>query len=97
MPTPWEMKAEGGIIVRTNTESRGLIEGTAGRASYESKKSWLNVEGTAGKSAFIRQTWPGGKPGFQTHSPRMLINMKTYEFQTIMEDAMINNLQIPNR
>ncbi|MCA9139191.1 MAG: hypothetical protein KDB00_20600, partial [Planctomycetales bacterium] len=97
MPTPWEMVALGGVVVRTNTETRGLIEGTAARASFESKKSWLNVEGAPGQSAFIRQTWPDGKPGVQAHSPRMLLNTKTFDFQTIMEDAQINNVPLPGK
>lgn len=95
MPTPWEMTAEGGVVVRTNTDKRGLIEGTANRASYESKKSWLVVEGAPGQSAFVRQTWPDGKKGFQTHSPRMMLNLKTYDFQTIMQDVQINNVAVP--
>lgn len=97
MPTPWEMVAEGGVVVRTNTEKRGLIEGTAARASYESKKSWLNVLGAPGQSAFIRQTWPDGTAGVQAHSPRMLLNTKTYDFQTIMQDAQINNVRLPGK
>ncbi|MCS7468007.1 hypothetical protein NZK35_15235 [Stieleria sp. ICT_E10.1] len=95
MPTPWEMIADGGVVVRTNTEKRGLIEGTAARVSYESKKSWLNVQGTQGQSAFVRQTWPDGRKGFQTHSPRMLLNLKTFEFQTVMQDAQFNNVTLP--
>ncbi|QEF99981.1 hypothetical protein Mal15_40480 [Stieleria maiorica] len=95
MPTPWEMIAEGGVVVRTNTEARGLIEGTATRVSYESKKSWLNVQGTQGQSAFIRQTWPDGRKGGQLRSPRILMNLKTFEFQTIMQDAQFNNVTLP--
>lgn len=95
MPTPWELTADGGVVVRTNTEARGLIEGTATRASYESKKSWLNVEGVPGQNAFIRQTWPNGKPANEFESPRMLLNLKTYEFQTIMKGAQINGVTLP--
>lgn len=97
MPTPWEMVAEGGVVVRSNTEKQGLIEGTATRASYESAKSWLNIEGSPGRDAFIRRTWLDGRPGFQTNSPRMMLNLKTFEFQTIMQDAQINNLTLPGR
>ncbi|QDV44939.1 hypothetical protein Enr13x_48100 [Stieleria neptunia] len=96
MPTPWEMIADGGVVVRTNTEKHGLIEGTAARVSYESKKSWLNAQGTQGQSAFLRRTWPDGRKGFQTHSPRMLLNLKTFEFQTVMQDAQFNNVTLPN-
>lgn len=95
MQTPWEMTAQGGVVVRTKTETRGLIEGTANRASYESKKSWLIVEGAPGQPAFVRQTWPDGKPGYQTHSPRMMFNLKNYDFKIIMQDAKFNNVPTP--
>ena len=95
MPTPWEMTAEGGVVVRTHTETRGLIEGTANRASFESTKSWLTVEGAPGRSAQIRQTKADGTPGANLNYPRMAVNLKTYAFEMLMQDAKVNDLPQP--
>jgi hypothetical protein len=95
MPTPWEMTAEGGVVVRTHTENRGLIEGTANRASFESTKSWLIVEGAPGRSALIRQTNSDGTPGNELTYPRMAVNLKTYAFEMLMQEAKVNDFPQP--
>ncbi|KAA5543798.1 hypothetical protein FYK55_11530 [Roseiconus nitratireducens] len=96
MPTPWEMEASGGVLVRARTD-RGLIEGDASRASYASRKSWLLIEGSPAQSASFKQTTPEGKPGFQMRYPQMALNLKTYELEFLMEDAKIGNLPQPPR
>ncbi|MCO8124414.1 hypothetical protein NHH03_21925 [Stieleria sp. TO1_6] len=92
MPTPWEMIAQDGVIVRSNTAERGLIQGNASRASYVSKQSRLLIEGSAQRSAMVKQTLPSGEQGFQMRMPRLAINLKTYETEMIMEDAQIDRL-----
>lgn len=94
MPTPWEMSASGGIVVRTQQES-GLIEGQADRASFESKKSSLVIYGTATESAAIRRTAPDGRPGHILRFPQVSLNLKTYELEGQMEGAQLQNLPIP--
>jgi hypothetical protein len=96
MPTPWEMVAEGGVLVRSNTEERGLIEGTANRASFESKKSWLVVEAAPGQNALLRQTKPDGTIGANVSYPRMAVNLKTYAFEMLMQEAKLSDLPVPN-
>lgn len=93
-PTPWEMIAEEGVVMRSNTEKRGLIEGTAARASYESKKGWLLVDGAPGRDAVISHTHPDGSKGHKFEMPRMSLNLETYEFHSILQDAQLNNLPV---
>ena len=93
--TPWEMIAEGGVVVRANTEERGLYELTANRASYESVKAWLIVEGSPSRSAFINQTRPDGTQGLKLTALRLALNLKTYDTQAMIKEAQIN--QRPTR
>lgn len=95
MPTPWEMSASGGIVVRMQQEN-GLVEGQADRASFESKKSNLVIYGTATESAAIRRTDPEGNPGHIMRFQQATLNVKTYELQGQMEGAQLQNLPIPS-
>ncbi|MCC9600352.1 hypothetical protein LOC67_07245 [Stieleria sp. JC731] len=95
--TPWELVADGGAVARSNTEARGLWELIANRASYQSLKSWLIVEGSASRSAIINQTLPDGRQGLRMNSPRLALNTKTYEAQAVIKDAQMSNLPLPER
>jgi hypothetical protein len=96
MPLPWEMNADGGIVFRSSTE-QGLIEGTAARASYESKKSWLTVEGAPNQNAYLRTKSPAGQPGIEMRYPRMALNLKTYAFEMLMQDATVDQVPLPQQ
>ncbi|OYP28420.1 hypothetical protein [Rhodopirellula sp. MGV] len=95
--TPWELIADGGVIARSNTEAQGLFEVIANRASYQSLKSWLIIEGAPSRSAVIKRVLPNGAPGFHVNSPRVALNLKTYQAQTVIKDAQVSSLPIPSR
>jgi hypothetical protein len=55
----------------------------------------LIVEGAPGRSAQIRQTKADGTPGANVNYPRMAVNLKTYAFEMLMQDAKVNDLPQP--
>ncbi|MDM4017321.1 hypothetical protein [Roseiconus lacunae] len=95
--TPWELVADGGVVARSNLEQKGLFELTANRASYQSEKSWLIVEGSPSRSAFVNQTRPDGTQGLRLNSPKIAVNLETYESQTVIQDAQVRNIPLPKR
>jgi hypothetical protein len=88
-PTPWEMEATTGVVFRTRNE-RGLLEGTANRASYASAKDLFTVEGASNRAAILRQTLPDGSPGTEGAFRSILIRPKSMT----IENAVFERLNI---
>ena len=96
MPVPWEMKATGGVILRSRRE-QGLYEATAASASYDSRKSMLVVEGAGNQNAIFRLTNPQGKVMFNMPFPRLALNPRTMEGEARIDGATVGNLPVTNR
>ncbi len=90
MSLPWQMAADGGVVLRTNTDT-GMIEGTADRATFESQKSWLVISSSPRKNAFIRKRDPDGKVVFQSEVQGLTFNTKTAEAETTIDNAQLND------
>ncbi len=82
IPTPWEMEATSGVVFRTRSD-RGLLEGTASRASYSSEKDLFTVEGAANRPAIFRQTLPNGQKGPEGAVKSMTLRPSTMEVQSM--------------
>jgi len=93
MPTPWEMQATGGVMLRSR-QQRGLVEITAARASYASRKNVLLVQGSGNRSATIKHTNPQGELVFSMPFPQLALNPKTLELEMQVESATFGNLPI---
>lgn len=76
LPVPWEVQASTGVVFRTRNE-RGLIEGTANRAAYESSKQLFTADGAPNRPAVIRQTRPDGSNGPDLAVRTMTIDLGT--------------------
>lgn len=87
--TPWEMEAINGVVFRTRND-RGLLEGTASRASYSSSKDLFTIEGAPNRAALFRQTRPDGSPGPEGAVRTMTIRPKTMK----VESAVLERLNI---
>ena len=96
MPVPWEMKATGGVILRSRRE-QGLYEATAASASFDSRKSMLIVEGAGSQNAIFRLTNPQGKVLFNMPFPRLALNPRTMEGEARIDGATVGNLPGTNR
>jgi hypothetical protein len=88
-PTPWEMKANRGVVFRTRTES-GLLEATATRAVYASGKDLFTINGAPNRGAIIRQTKPDGQAGPHVIAKELTIKPKTFE----MIDSKIQSFNL---
>jgi len=85
----WEMSALSGVVFRTRNE-RGLLEGTASRASYSSSKDLFTVEGGPSSPAIFRQTLPDGTAGPEGAVRSMSIRPGTMK----VENAVIERLNV---
>ncbi|MEM6473475.1 MAG: hypothetical protein AAF802_28205, partial [Planctomycetota bacterium] len=94
MPIPWEMVASGAVVARTNTETRGLLEVTGDRASYQSAKNLFFLKGEPGRGTFLRQTQVDGRPGHQLRVDKLQINLETYEIRSDFRDMQIRNIDL---
>jgi hypothetical protein len=92
-PTPWEMEATTGVVFRTRNE-RGLLEGTANRASYASAKDLFTVEGASNRAAILRQTLPDGSPGTEGAFRSILIRPKSMTIENAVFERL--NIATPN-
>ncbi|TWU02549.1 hypothetical protein [Stieleria varia] len=90
-PMPWEMEAVGGVLVKSRDES-GILQCTAGRASYASQKGRLIIQRSADASATISQRLANGKPGPSFRVSQASIDPKTLNFNTHLEEATIGTL-----
>ncbi|MEO1527297.1 MAG: hypothetical protein AAFX06_17855 [Planctomycetota bacterium] len=95
MPVPWEMRAVGGVVLRSRRE-QGLYEATAARVSYASRKSILVVEGAGNQNAYIKQSNPQGKLVSIVPFERFAFNPKTFEGEAAIESATFGNLPKSN-
>jgi len=86
-PTPWEMEAISGVVFRTRND-RGLLEGTANRASYASMKDLFTIEGVPNRPAIFRQTRPDGSPGPEGAVRTMTIRPKTMKVETAVLERL---------
>ncbi len=84
-PTPWEMEATSGVVFRTRSD-RGLIEGTASRASYSSAKDLFVVEGSPNRAATFRQTPPNGQTGPEAAVKTMTLRPSTMEIRDMQPE-----------
>ncbi|QDT04922.1 hypothetical protein K227x_33200 [Rubripirellula lacrimiformis] len=78
--TSWEMEAVSGVVFRTRNK-KGLLEGTASRASYASFKDLFIVEGAPNRPAIFRQTLADGQPGPEGAVRSMTVRPGTMEFK----------------
>ena len=89
LSTRWEMSATDAVVFRTRSE-RGLLEGTASRASYSSTKDLFTVEGGPSSPAIFRQTLPDGSAGPEGAVRSMTIRPGTMK----VENAVIERLNV---
>ncbi|QDT10035.1 hypothetical protein [Planctomycetes bacterium K23_9] len=90
--TPWEMKAQDGVVFRSRSE-QGLLEGTAARAVYSSLKDLFTLEGAPSRGAVIRKTEANGKTGPNMTVRKMTIRPKTLEIvDMVLERFSAGNL-----
>ena len=85
----WEMSASNAVVFRTRSD-RGLLEGTASRASYSSAKDLFTVEGGPSSPAVFRQTLPDGSAGPEGAVRSMSIRPGTMK----VENAVIERLNV---
>lgn len=83
----WEMEAVSGVVFRTRNE-RGLLEGTASRASYASSKDLFTVEGAPNRAAIFRQTLPNGRKGHEGAVRTMTLRPSTMEVQNMQWERL---------
>jgi hypothetical protein len=88
-PTPWEMEATRGVVFRTRND-RGLLEGTASRASYASSKDLFTIDGGPNRAATFRQTRPDGTAGPDLAVRSMTIRPKSM----ILENMILERLHM---
>lgn len=90
---PWEMEAISGVVFRTRNE-RGLLEGTASRASYSSVKDLFTVLGAPNQAALFRQTLPDGSAGPEGAVRSMTIRPKSMKVESAVVERL--NMASPN-
>ena len=73
---PWEMQAISGVVFRTRSD-KGLLEGTASRASYAASKDMFTVQGAPSRPAIIRRSLPDGTPQLETAVRSVVIRPRT--------------------
>ncbi|MEM8670679.1 MAG: hypothetical protein AAGG48_24345 [Planctomycetota bacterium] len=85
--TPWEMEALQGVVFRTRNE-RGLLEGTANRASYASIKDLFTIDGAPNRAAIFRQILPDGSPGLEGAVRTMSVRPKTMKIEAAVFERL---------
>jgi hypothetical protein len=87
------MEAISGVVFRTRNE-RGLLEGTASRASYSSVKDLFTVLGAPNQAALFRQTLPDGSAGPEGAVRSMTIRPKSMKVESAVVERL--NMASPN-
>jgi hypothetical protein len=93
-PFAWELQADGGVAFRFLTP-RGLIDGTAARAAYDSSKDLFVLDGTPNYDAVVRNREVNtGKVLFNVQMQQFTLNAETLEVQALINRA---NARQPTR
>ena len=97
MPTPWEMQAQGGVIVRTRNDN-GLLETSSESVAYVSDKDLFTMRGSSNRDGVIRNTQPNGKPGSNVRFSEIALRLKTRKIDSLkMKQFSMGELPTTNR
>ena len=87
LPTPWEMQATGGVMFRYRNKA-GLLEGSAARAAYASRKELFTIVGSAERGAVIQKTELDGTKGPKLTVRELSIDPNTYEIPNMVFEGL---------